>query len=301
MITRAERIPFVELALRAARKAMAAAAYASARTYLSAGVECLPADGWEAHYELAFTLHLEAARATFFAGAPEAAQQQLRDLHGHARRAQDEAAIATLEIYLLTVPGRLGEAVEVMRSALRRYGLDLPLHPAWEEVTRKYDLVRQAVSERTGNPTTAGIEALIDLPRARGRRHRRAQRSAGDLAAAGALHRREPVRPARPHGYGARHPPWALRRHRLGGRHGGGRTGGTVRQVRGGGRVRPTGARHSRRSWSRVLAGEGLSRLHAGQPLGAPAPHQRRRSSSRRWSGARAETSPSPATRSTTS
>jgi PAS domain S-box-containing protein len=166
LITRAERIPFVELALRAARKAMAAAAYASARTYLGASVECLPADSWQAHYELAFALHLEEARATFFAGAPEAAQQQLRDLHGHARRAQDEAAIATLEIYLLTVPGRLGEAVEVMRSALRRYGLDLPLHPAWEEVTRKYDLVRRAISERTGNPTTAGIEALIDLPRA---------------------------------------------------------------------------------------------------------------------------------------
>ncbi len=133
----AERLPFVELALRAARKAMAAAAYATARTYLTAGVETLPPDAWEKLYELSFALHLEAARAAFFAGEPEEAGRQLRELHGHARRPQDEAAVATLEVYLLTVQGRIGEAVEVMRSALRRYGLDLPTHPAWEEITAK--------------------------------------------------------------------------------------------------------------------------------------------------------------------
>ena len=166
LIVPAERIPFVELALRAARKATAAAAYATARAYLSAGIESLPADGWEAHYELAFALHLEAARATFFAGDPELAQRQLRELHGRARRAQDEAAIATLEVYLLTVRGRLGEAVEVMRSALARYGLSLPLHPAWEEITHKYDAVWRAIGDRTGDRSVAAIDALVELPRA---------------------------------------------------------------------------------------------------------------------------------------
>ena len=95
----------------------------------------LPPGGWEKLYELSFALHLEAARAAFFAGEPEEAGRQLRELHGHARRPQDEAAVATLEVYLLTVQGRLAEAVEVMRSALRHYGLDLPTHPAWEEIT----------------------------------------------------------------------------------------------------------------------------------------------------------------------
>ena len=166
LIVPAERIPFVELALRAARKATAAAAYATARVYLNAGIESLPADGWEAHYELAFALHLEAARATFFAGDPELAQRQLRTLHRRARRPQDEAAIATLEVYLLTVRGRLGEAVEVMRSALGRYGLNLPLHPAWEEIARKYDAVWLAIAERTGDRSVEAIDALVDLPRA---------------------------------------------------------------------------------------------------------------------------------------
>jgi PAS domain S-box-containing protein len=166
LIVLAERIPFVELALRGARKAMAAAAYATARTYLGAGIESLPPDGWQAWYELAFALHLEAARATFFAGDPEAAQLQLGDLHGRARRAQDEAAIATLEVYLLTVRGRLGEAVEVTRSALRRYGLDLPLHPAWDEVTRKHEVVLKAILDRDGDRAGGAIEALLELPRA---------------------------------------------------------------------------------------------------------------------------------------
>ena len=161
-----ERIPFVELTLRAALKAAAASANATARTYYVAGLESLPADAWETHHQLAFGVHLGAARATFFAGDQTAAQSQLRGLHGHARTPEDEAMIATLEIYLLTVQARLGEAVEVMRSALLRYGLDLPLHPAREEVIRKHEAVRRAISDRTGDQTLGSIAALLELPRA---------------------------------------------------------------------------------------------------------------------------------------
>jgi PAS domain S-box-containing protein len=157
LIAPPERVPFAELALRAGRKAMAAAAHTTARTYLGAGVEILPATAWEQHYELAFALHLEAARATFFAGDADRAQQQLRALHLRARRPQDEAAVASVEVYLLTVLDHLGHAVEVMRPALHRLGLDLPAHPAWEEVTRKYEVLRQAIGARP-------IASLVDLP-----------------------------------------------------------------------------------------------------------------------------------------
>jgi PAS domain S-box-containing protein len=145
---------------------MASAAYATAKNYLSAAVEILPADAWERSYELAFTLHVDEARAAFFAGDPEGAQHRLAELHARARRPQDEAAIATLEIYLLTVGGRLDRAVEVMRAALRRYGLDLPLHPAYEEVLRKYEAVRRAMDERGDARSIAAIDALVELPRA---------------------------------------------------------------------------------------------------------------------------------------
>jgi PAS domain S-box-containing protein len=159
LIAAVERIPFAELNLRAGRKAMAAAAHVTARTYLGAGVEILPPGAWATDYELAFTLHLEAARAAFFAGDAEAAQEQLQALHLRARRPQDAAAIASVEVYLLTVLGRLGRAVEVMRPALQPHGLDLPLHPAWEEVTRKHETVLRAIGDRP-------IQTLVDLPRA---------------------------------------------------------------------------------------------------------------------------------------
>jgi len=159
LIADAERIPFAELNLRAGRKAMAAAAHVTARTYLGAGVEILPPGAWETDYELAFALHLEAARAAFFAGDAEAAQEQLQALHPRARRAQDEAAIASVEVYLLTVLGRLGRAVEVMRPALLRHGLELPVHPAWEEVTRKYEILLRTIGDRP-------IQSMVDLPRA---------------------------------------------------------------------------------------------------------------------------------------
>jgi PAS domain S-box-containing protein len=159
LIAPAERIPFAELNLRAGRKAVAAAAHATARTYLTAGIEMLPADAWEVSYELAFDLHLDAARATFFAGDADDALRRLEDLHARARRPQDEGAIAGVEVYLLTMLGRMDRAVEVTRRALHRYGLVLSVHPAWEEVTRKYEIVLQALGDRP-------IESLAELPRA---------------------------------------------------------------------------------------------------------------------------------------
>ncbi|HEY7372412.1 MAG TPA: AAA family ATPase [Polyangia bacterium] len=159
LITPAERIPFAELNLRAGRKAVTAAAHATGRTYLTAGVEMLPAHAWETNYELAFALHLELARATFFAGDAEQALRRLAELHGRARRAQDEGVIAGLEVYLLTILGRMERAVEVTRLALRRYGLALSVHPEWAEVTRKYETVLQALGDRP-------IAALAELPRA---------------------------------------------------------------------------------------------------------------------------------------
>jgi len=115
--------------------------------------------GRENPYKWIFGM-IGAGLGAFFSGDSEGAQRELQDLHRRARRPQDEAAIAAVEVYLLTVLGRLGQAVEVMRPALRRHGLDLPPHPAWEEVTRKYEVVRQAIG---GRP----IEALADLPLAR--------------------------------------------------------------------------------------------------------------------------------------
>jgi PAS domain S-box-containing protein len=159
LIAPSERIPFAELNLRAGRKAVAAAAHATARTYLAAGVEMLPADAWTASYDLAFALHLELARATFFADDAEGALRRLEDLHPRARRPQDEVAIAGVEVYLLTILGRMERAVEVARLALHRHGLVLTVHPAWEEVTTRYESVVRALGARP-------IEALADLPRA---------------------------------------------------------------------------------------------------------------------------------------
>jgi PAS domain S-box-containing protein len=166
LIAADERIPFAELTLRAGLKAAAASANATAKTYYVAGLDSLPPDAWETHHKLAFALHVGAARATFFAGDQAAAQRQLRALHSRARSPEDEAMVATLEIYLLTVQGRLREAVEVMRSALLRYGLDLPVHPAREQVTRKHEAVRRAICDRTGDRTLGAISRLLELPRA---------------------------------------------------------------------------------------------------------------------------------------
>ena len=56
------------LNLTAGKKAKAAAAYEPAFRYLQSGLELLPEDAWEQQYELALTLHVEAAEAAYLSG-----------------------------------------------------------------------------------------------------------------------------------------------------------------------------------------------------------------------------------------
>ncbi len=56
------------LNLTAGKKAKAAAAYEPAFRYFQSGLELLPEDAWEQQYELALTLHVEAAEAAYLSG-----------------------------------------------------------------------------------------------------------------------------------------------------------------------------------------------------------------------------------------
>ncbi len=152
-----EREHLAELNLIAGKRAKAATAYASALSYLVAGVALLRTDCWERRHELAFALELNRAECEFLTGDLAAADEHLAELSKRACNAVERAAVACLRVDLYTALDQSNRAVEVCLDCLRHVGIDLPPHPAETEARREYERVWSQLGGRT-------IEELVDLP-----------------------------------------------------------------------------------------------------------------------------------------
>ena len=157
LVDRDEKAQVAAIDLRAARKAKAATAYASAGAYLSAGMALLDEKNWSSHYELMFSLWLERAECEFLTGDFGKAEQLIGELLHRGMSKVDQSAAYSLKVLLHTVKAENTQAVDSALTCLRLFGLDLPPHPLWEQVQAEYEMVWQTLNRRP-------IEDLIDLP-----------------------------------------------------------------------------------------------------------------------------------------
>jgi PAS domain S-box-containing protein len=157
LVDRDEKAQVAAIDLRAARKAKAATAYASACAYLSAGMALMDEKDWSSHYELTFSLWLERAECEFLTGDFDKAEQLIGELLPRGMSKVDQAAAYSLKVLLHTVKAENTQAVDSALTCLRLFGIDLPPHPIWEQVEAEYKTVWQTLN---GRP----IEDLIDLP-----------------------------------------------------------------------------------------------------------------------------------------
>jgi predicted ATPase/signal transduction histidine kinase/GAF domain-containing protein/ActR/RegA family two-component response regulator len=153
----AEKAQVATLALRAGRKAKASAAYASAGTYFSAGMLLLEEESWSREYDLTFNLWLERAQCELHGGQFLMAEQLIVELLRRAASKVDMAAVYQVKVLLHTVKSENLEAVSCALACLRLFGIDLPVHPAFECVQAEYEVLCKTLE---GRPT----ETLIDLP-----------------------------------------------------------------------------------------------------------------------------------------
>lgn len=152
-----ERLQLARLYLRAARQAIADAAYRSARPYLERAQALLPADGWERDYRLCFDLSRTHAQCAFHEGDPAAADRQLATLAGQAVGLVDQAGVAALQI---TVCLALDDSARAISTCLAFLGaVDAPwsAHPGRAEAEREYQALQSRLEGRS-------IAALADLP-----------------------------------------------------------------------------------------------------------------------------------------
>jgi PAS domain S-box-containing protein len=157
LVERDEKIRVATINLRAARKAKASAAYASAGTYLAAGIALLDDTYWASQYELMFSLRLECAECEFLIGNLDEAERLIATLLQRGISKVDLANAYHLMILLHVVKSENPQAVDSALTCLRLFGIDLPAHPSWERVQAEYKAVWRNLD---GRP----IEALIDLP-----------------------------------------------------------------------------------------------------------------------------------------
>jgi PAS domain S-box-containing protein len=157
LIERDEKAQVATIDLRAGRKAKASAAYASASAYLAAGMALLDERDWGSQYELTFSLRLERAECEFLTGNFETAEQLIIELLQRGASKVERAAVYHLKVLLHTVKSENQQAVATALTCLRLFGIDIPAHPAWEQVQAEYETVWQTLN---GRP----IESLIDLP-----------------------------------------------------------------------------------------------------------------------------------------
>jgi predicted ATPase/signal transduction histidine kinase len=157
LVERNEKAQVATIDLRAGLKAKASAAYASARTYFSAGMALLDEEDWASHYELTFSLWLERAECELLCGNFEKAEQLIVELLRRAPSKVDQAAAYRLKVQFHIMKSENQQAVSSALTCLRLFGIDLPAHPTWEQVQVEYEMVWQTLN---GRP----IESLIDLP-----------------------------------------------------------------------------------------------------------------------------------------
>ncbi len=157
IIGQEERDQLAELNLIAGKRAKASTAYASALTYLIAGMAQLAEDSWDRRRELTFVLELNLAECEFLTGQASAAEKRLATLSKRATTTVEQAIVVCLRMDVCTTLGQADSAVKICLDYLRQIGIEWSSHPQEDEVRREYERVWSLLGSRA-------IEDLIDLP-----------------------------------------------------------------------------------------------------------------------------------------
>ncbi|MEJ2206775.1 MAG: AAA family ATPase, partial [Gemmatimonadota bacterium] len=125
----AERLKVAELNLAAAREARTATAYAEARDYVIHGIDLLPADAWDEHYDLTFALHRERVDCEFLSGDLETAEAVFADVSRKARTREHVGDIYQLMIRICHTADEHARGLALGQECLELFDVDLPNDP----------------------------------------------------------------------------------------------------------------------------------------------------------------------------
>lgn len=152
-----KRMELTRLNLEAGQKANRATAYHSALQYFTTGIDNLPPDMWEAHYELTLTLHRAQAEAAYLNGEFELAEQTIDAALAHAKTAIERGSLYDILIVQYTLVAKYDAALEIGRKALHELDVEVPEENLEEIFQSELAQYHQQLGDRD-------IASLIDEP-----------------------------------------------------------------------------------------------------------------------------------------
>ncbi|MGB3512467.1 MAG: ATP-binding sensor histidine kinase [Microcoleaceae cyanobacterium] len=121
-----QREELAKLNLLAGTKAKASTAYAGALSYIQVGIELLPDDCWQQHYELSFSLYKERAEVEYLNGNIETAEMWIERILKNAKTPMEKAEVYNMSIIQYTLQAKYPEAIQAGRRGLKLVNVDLP-------------------------------------------------------------------------------------------------------------------------------------------------------------------------------
>jgi predicted ATPase/class 3 adenylate cyclase len=170
----AERIRFVDVLRRAARKARAQASFPLALTYCRNGLDLLGDERWTRHFDIARELQLEAAEAALLVGDVAALHTLLDEAETALREPADRSRLAYLRLKGRMAQNRLQEALDTGLQALDELGEPLPRDAGKPRMANA--LLRMRFTVRHWS-----TDQLLQLPRCADRRVVEIQRILAEL------------------------------------------------------------------------------------------------------------------------
>ncbi|MDB6171658.1 MAG: Protein kinase [Chthoniobacteraceae bacterium] len=143
----------------AGKKAKAAIAYASARSYLAQSIALLPQEAWSMHYEETFQIHLERSECEYLLGNFERADDFFNSILENARSNVDRARVYRLRLRLYEVSGRYDDGMKAAFEALGLFGVTWP--KSGSEIQAAFEAEHQEVATNLRGRRIAG---LVDAP-----------------------------------------------------------------------------------------------------------------------------------------
>lgn len=161
----AERAHLASLNLRAARKAKAAAAYDSARSYLQQARDLMPAYLWAESYDLALAVFSESCEVAYLAGDSAGVEKFYGAILKHARKPLDKVRVYEVKILMHTAANRPLEAISMGREILAALGSALPrkitiVHAAWAMFYAKWQFKGRSMEDLMELPEMIDPEKL---------------------------------------------------------------------------------------------------------------------------------------------
>jgi len=154
---KSEREQLAQLNLVAGQRAKQSTAYASALSYLSAGIGLLDESDWSHSHQLMFNLALDRAECELLTGDLATADTRLAQLARLTANTVERGRVACLHMDVCLLLDRSDQAVTVCLQYLRHVGIDWSSHPTDDEIRLAYAQIWALLGEQP-------IEALIDLP-----------------------------------------------------------------------------------------------------------------------------------------